>query len=371
MFIMVWVVYLSVLPPKWGLNREETIMRGPTRRAFVYGIGTATLVPLATGDVAAREAGGPIRTVVAFDPAAGELPESVAFDTEGNGYVTLGSGAIRRFSPRDLRLGSPGEDFATVPDFEPGVDLLLGVTVAPDGTVYAVSTSATIDLEALSLAPSGGTVWRIGPDGTADRLVDLPTDPDEDGFPNDLLYRDEHEDLLVTDSLGGAIWRVTLDGEASPWLTDPLLEPDPEAPFLPIGVNGIVAGDEGIYVANTTAASVVHVPTGPDGAAGTPHLVAQEEQLFGADGIALDAEGNAYVAVAVIEAVARVGPGGTVEIVAGGEGLAFPSALAFGTAPGQRCTLFVTNFDAVEALTGGDPEPSLAALDVGIPGRPV
>jgi len=343
-------------------------MTTPTRRAFIYGIGTATVLTSVPGAAAASAEGGSVRPVVAFDPAAGELPESIAFDGDGNAYVTLGTGEIRRFSPRDLRLGCPGEAFATVPEFEPGVDLLLGVTVARDGTVYAVRTTATIDLEALTLAPSAGAVWRFAPDRTADRVVDLPADPDEEGFPNDLLYRADHGDHLVTDSLRGAIWRVA-DGEASVWLADPLLEPDPDAPFLPIGVNGIARGADGIYVANTTAASVVHVPVEPDGSAGAPDLLARDERLFGADGIALDAEGNVYVAVAVTEAIARVSPDGAVEVLAEGEGLAYPSAVAFGTAPDRRCTLFVTNFDAVEALTEGTPEPGLGALDVRVPGR--
>lgn len=342
-------------------------MTNITRRTFLSVTGAATLLPMATPVAAIQDEVGSPRTIVTFDPERGELPESIAFDRDGNAYVTLSSGELRRFSSRDLQEGGSGEPFATLDAFEPG-DLFLGITITRDGTLYAVHLSATFDFEQLTIPTAEGTILRIGADGTVDALVDLPLDAAERAFPNDLVYRETHGDLLVTDTLRGAIWRVTDAGDATIWMEDSLLEPDQDAPFFPTGGNGIAVRDDGLYVVNTTTASLIHIPTDRDGTAGNLRLVVQDERLFGADGIALDTHGNVYVAVATAETVARVTPEGMVTILAD-EGLAFPSALVFGTAPGQRCTVYITNFDAVEAFTGGDPEPSLAALDVGVRGH--
>lgn len=329
--------------------------------------GAATLLPAATPVVATSDAVGSSRIVLTFDPERGEPPESIAVDRDGNAYVTLGSGEIRRLSPDDLREGTPGESFATLDAFEPG-DLILGITATSSGTLYAVQLSAAFDFEQFTIPTSEGTVWRIDADGAGDALVDVPLDESGRTFPNDPVHRESHGDLLVTDSLRGAIWRITDDGDATIWTEDPLLEPDVDAPFFPIGGNGIAVGSDGLYVANTTAASIVFVPVGAEGAAGTPTLVAQDERLFGADGIALDTRETVYVAVSAAESIARVTPDGAVTILAD-EGLAFPSSLAFGTVPGQRCTAYIVNYDAVEAFTGEEPEPSLAALKVGVRGR--
>lgn len=345
-----------------------------TRRTIVRTIGALALLPT-TGVASAssapsRDGIGAPRTVVELDPTAGELPESIAFDAAGTAYVTLGTGEIRTWSPSALEDGSAGEPFATVSPFGPE-DLFAGITATAGGTFYAVQISPTTDLETLEIPASSGTVWRVAADGTTERLAELPADSSADAFPNDVVRRERHGDLLVTDSLRGAVWRVTDDGDATVWLEHPVFEANRDAPFLPIGANGIVRVGDCLYVANTTDASIVRVPIAEDGTAGDPVTVVQDERLFGADGLAADAHGNVYVAVAASEAIARVAPGGRVTILAEGEGLAFPSAVAFGTAPGRERTVYVTNYDAVEALTGGEPEPGLAALEVGVPGRSV
>lgn len=342
-----------------------------SRRAFVRLAGATTLLPLMGLAAAQPDEVGTVRSVVDFDPAAGELPESIAFDTEGNAYVTLGTGEIRSFTPNDLEDGTEGEPFATVSPFAPEEDLFAGITATPGGTLYAVQISPVLDLEALDIPDSSGTVWEIGSDGAAEPLVDLPLEETGDAFPNDLIHRERHGDLLITDSLQGTIWQVTNDGEATVWLSDPLLEPDQEAPFFPIGANGIAQTNGCLYVANSTTASLVRVPVAADGTAGTPSLLVQDERLFGADGIALDVYGNVYIAVSAGESIARVTPGGSVNILAESSGLAFPSAVAFGTAPRQERTIYITNYDAVEALMDGTPEPSLAALDVDVAGRSI
>jgi sugar lactone lactonase YvrE len=351
-------------------TRHGEVSTGSTRRTFVALVGATALAPF-VGSAAAQPDADGVRTVVEFDPAVGELPESIAFDGEGDAYVTLGSGELRRFTPSDLDDGAAGEPFATVSPFAPGEDLFLGVRPTPDGTVYAVQTSPTLDFEALDVPASSGRVWRIDPEGAPEVLLDLPTEGDGPAFPNDLVHREDHGDLLVTDSLRGAIWRVTEGGDASVWLADPLLEANADAPFFPIGANGIAAGERCLYVANTTAASVVRVPVAAAGTAGSPELLAQDERLFGADGIALDADGNVAVATSASQSIVRVGPDGDLDVLAEGDGLAFPSDVAYGAARGQRRTLYVTNYDAVEALTGGTPQPSLAALDVDVAGRSV
>lgn len=217
-----------------------------TRRAVLRTTGAASFLSIATSAAADPDALKTPTTIVDFDPEAGELPESLAFDPRGTAYVTLGTGDIRAFSSQELETGATGETFATIAPFEPGVDLFVGITATARGTLYAVQASPTTDFDTGTIPASDGTIWRVTCTGRVQRLIDLPLDETEEAFPNDLIRRKHHKDLLVTDSLRGAIWRVTDDGTATIWLDDPLLDPDPDAPFLPVGVNGIAAAPNGI-----------------------------------------------------------------------------------------------------------------------------
>src|SRR3954465_12960219 len=114
--------------------------------------------------------------VTAFDPANGELPESVTEDRNGNLYFSM-SNTIRKRTP-----SGQISVFATLPI----PVFALGVKVGPDGCIYNASTSLS--------AVVGALVWRTCSPGIAQQFAAL----DPQGGPNDLAF-DDDGNLFVTD----------------------------------------------------------------------------------------------------------------------------------------------------------------------------
>jgi sugar lactone lactonase YvrE len=288
----------------------------------------------------------PIRTVVSFDPGANEFTEGLAIDHRGTMYVGMAlTGEIRGIAPE-------GSQF-TLAKLDVGDGLLLGLATDARGTVYAALAS---------FWPETHGVWRITPDGQASRLAAL----DPSGFPNALAF-DERGNLFASDSFLGLIWRIPAGGGAADlWVQDPLLSGDPVT-GIGIGANGLAFRGRFLYAANTDRSSVVRIPVNPDGTAGTPSLFVQDSQLHGADGIAWDVKGHLYVVTdGLANSLARVDPGLSVSTLAdAGEGLDYPTSVAFGTGLGHRTELFIAN----GGFNFGNP--AVLAADVGTPGAPL
>jgi sugar lactone lactonase YvrE len=301
--------------------------------------------------------------VVAFDPAAGEYPEGIAVSSNGGIYVGLtGLGEIRRIDGEGATT-----TVATIP-LESGDLGVLGLTFSADGTLYAAVVSSS---------PSAHGVWRIDRQGGATHL----SGTEVMAFPNDLAF-DQRGHLYITDSVLGAVWRLSRDGAVSLWTQDPLLVGTGDFGLgIPIGANGVafVPGQAGggigkggqgalagrLLVANTEVGQLVEIGMLPDGSAGASRVVAASSTLIGLDGIATDAHGRVYGAVNVGNAVVVVNAQeGTVQAVA--EGLDFPAGLAFGTTGRNRHSLFVTNFALINEV---DPSPGVIRLDLPPPGR--
>ena len=93
------------------------------------------------------------------------------------------------------------------------------------------------------------------------------------------------------------------------------------------------------------------------------------------DGLAIDLLGNIYVAAIGAQAVLKIKRRtGEPEILASEDPYDWPSSLAFGTARGERRTLFSVNFSVGEDF--GDPRsdragPGVVAVRTRIPGAPV
>ncbi len=139
---------------------------------------------------------------------------------------------------------------------------------------------------------------------------------------------------LVSDDRPGTdtIREVTLDGDVSVWVQG---VPTP---------NGMVFSldNRTLYVAATfEGVGLWRVPVNEQGEAGTP----EQWVSFGAsstpDGVAIDSEGNVYVALNLSDEIAQVKPDGTVTIIA--EGVSKPASLAFGQGEYDPCSLYVTN----------------------------
>jgi sugar lactone lactonase YvrE len=269
----------------------------------------------------ARSAAVELETVVTFDPHAHEYPEGVAVDPSGALYVSLSSiGEIRRIAPDGTQT--------VLAQLHVAGGYTLGITLAPDGAIYAaVPATPQKDLG----------LWRIEPDGTATRVSAL----DPKGFPNDVALDDEGN-AFVSDSALGAVWRVTEDGATSLWIQHPLLQGD--RTVFGFGANGLELHEGALFVANTSKGSIVRIPIRGNGEAGRPAIFVQDPALIGADGLAFDGAGNAYVTTdGVQNTLVRVTGGGVIETLAtAAHGLDYPASVAFGTGV-DSATLFIAN----------------------------
>jgi len=329
--------------------------------------------------------------VWAFKPPGtdfpGELPENVAIDRRGNKYVSVPSvGQIWKFSPANELPENPSEN--PFVQFDTGGDFLVGPTgleVDPNGTLFACFASDLDDSDT-DPAPDANGVYRIDRDGNKSLYAPLPPANDEDPrptFPNDILLFGDS--LLVTDSFRGVVYRVWPD-EAEVWASGGHLQ-GPSS-FFPVGANGIAAAKDGtVYVANTDKGLLVEIPVEKDGSAGDPEIFVGEDEedtdytkneLYGADGLAIDTRENLYVALNRQNRIARVSPSRNVETLAKdsiGEAphdapLDAPSDVTFGTARGEQKTVFITNLTDLSTLSP-DSNPSFMKLDVGVPGMPI
>ena len=288
----------------------------------------------------------------ALTMSAPNLPESIAFDHRGNMYLGI------PFTNRVVKVAPDGTQstVATLPGLNP-----LGVRLDNAGNVF--------------VAVVGSGVWEVPAAGGAARQ--LASGP---GLWNGLAF-DHRGNLFVSESGGGAVWRLATDGTFTKWSGSPLLKgtaaPGPCGlvhPAVPsfglIGANGIAFNKHGdMLVANTDLGSIVRIVVNTDGSAGTASIFAGPScDLWGADGIDMDNQDNLYVAANSRGQIDRVDPSGGIEVLAAGAPLNFPADLAFGTGRGERTQLFIANFAAFATSTGA---PGVLRLDVGIPGRPI
>ena len=286
--------------------------------------------------------------VASFDPAKGEFPEGIAFDLHGNLYVSIAPlGEIRR---------REGDSWAVYARIDPGTTGLgvLGLAADRCGTIYAAAPTDAPDWHGVVAVSPGGALERLP---GSEQMI----------FPNALAF-DHRGNLYITDSIGGAIWRVPPEGAAELWLAgETLAGTGALGNGFPLGANGIAYFRGRLYVANTEKKQVVEIPIDDSGAAGTPSVL----HAFGGpmdflDGITVDLVGNLYVLVAGANQLVRIERSGDVTTVADtADGLNIPASLAFGPGPLSR-TLFVTNL-SLPSLTP-DPTPGVVSFAVPLPG---
>jgi sugar lactone lactonase YvrE len=290
----------------------------------------------------AAAAGPRVRVVTAFDASQNELPEGLAVTKNGSMFVGFApTGEIVRVRP-----GGAVSHVATLPN---GSGLLAGLELDDRGRLFAA-------LASFDAATEG--IWRVSRHGVR-RVAALPANT----FPNGIAFRGKA--MYVTDSFGGAVYRIR-DGRARVWFQSKLLIGDLSSSF-PVGANGIqfLGGDA--YVVNDQKGRLVRIPVRRNGIAGAPVVLLHDPAIIGADGIAFDVRGNLYVALNEKNELARIGPSGGIRVLAtAADGLDFPATPAFGESPGNRTSLFVTNF---AFGTTKHPNPALLVLNVGVRGK--
>jgi sugar lactone lactonase YvrE len=314
----------------------------------------ATLIALAAAPAQAAPARGHAApTPIRFNPSAGELPEGITLDHHGDIFVSLGPlGVIR-----EVAADGTQSTIATVAPAGKGLGPL---GLARDGRGDIFAAVATFD-------PATTGVFEVSTRGAVTRLPGSGNI----GLPNGLAF-DDRGSLYVTDSLQGAVWRLSSNAPATKFVQDPLLAGDGSFGFgFPIGANGIAYRHGSLYVAATEAGRIVRIPIAHNGTAGTLQVVDEGSQLIGADGCQFDAHGNLYIALNVQNKLVRLSPSGALTVLAtAADGLDFPASPLFGLGHGDRTTVFLTNL-AVGHSSPADAHPSVLAFQVGVPGQPL
>jgi sugar lactone lactonase YvrE len=292
--------------------------------------------------------------VLALDPTVPQLPESMAVDEHGNFFLSVGSTVVK------VNASLAVSTLATLPIASGG--FATGVKFGPGGDLFVAAGAFDPALDA-------SYVFRVNPTSGS---ISVVADLDPDGFPNDMAF-DNSGATFLTDSALGVIWKIPNNGAPSIWLSDPLLQGNPNSAAFgaPFGANGISFDQKKktLYVSNTDLGAILQIRVRPSGAPGDVEVFAADPRLVGADGIAFDRSGTLYVAVNTQNRIAAVDKKGRVSVVAEGGLLDGPSSLAFGVAPCDRHTLFLTNFAITSASTpGGTPNPGILSLRVSTPG---
>jgi sugar lactone lactonase YvrE len=287
-----------------------------------------------------------VSVVVDFDPALGELPEALAVNDEGDAFLSMASGEIKKVTSSGdattfANLPSPGENgFVTGVAFNASGDLFVGF-----GSFDAATHG----------------IWRVAPDGTTERFVEL----DVATLPNDIAFHG-NGDMFVSDSFGGQVLRIAPSGEVDVWTNHAALAPAELAPLpFAVGPNGIAfdADESNLYVVTTGTGRLVRIPVGADGSAGTAEVVVEDrDELAGADGVAFDGDGLLYVANFVSDQILAVTQDGEIETIAEGAPLQNPSDVAFA----NESEVLITSFAVLRALglQEGTPAPALLRLTI-------
>lgn len=283
-----------------------------------------------------------------FNAAAGELPEGLAVGLPGSAAPSGGlyAGMLATGEIKHVAYDGRVSSFAQLP--APGEGFMTGLEWGEDGLYVGLA----------SFDPDTHGIWWVSSDGSqVMRWIAFETTT----LPNALKFWNGY--LYVTDSIGGAIWRINSQGQVTQWVQSPLLLGDADiSPVpIPIGANGLVIEGGMAYVANSNFGRIVRIPIQSNGTAGPPVVHAQGADLVGADGLAgvPGAAGTTlYVAVNAQDAFARVAPNGAVTTIAQGGVLQTPASIVY-----SRGTLYLTNMTLFE--DEAVRQPGILALLIG------
>lgn len=260
---------------------------------------------------------------------AGQFPEGLVVNRAGTPIVSVTTFGATQQEPghgQVVKVSNSGAKKPFGPRFNVGAGVLTGLALDRRGGVYLA--------DAAFRAPAAAGVLRIGPGGSASRVLRLP----DSDFPNGVAVR--HGAVFVSDSVHGKIYRVDRrGGNGSVWLKSKLL-----APKKAFGANGIAFWRGSLYVAVTDSGRIVRVPVHANGAAGHPRVVVRSKRLHGADGITFDSRGRLYIATSSTNKLMRLNrEGHLVKLADQSDGLRYPTTPAFD--PKHPRLLYLVNGD--------------------------
>jgi hypothetical protein len=167
----------------------------------------------------------------------------------------------------------------------------------------------------------------------------------------------EEGSILVVDSVLGVIYRVFVhEGRLEKWLQHDLFTKpsDSQTP----GINGIKVHNGSVFCSNTDARTIIHVDLADGQPKGEPTLLYHD---IGVDDFAIDEKGSIYAATHVYQSVIKIDPDGKRARIAGGPDSAIvagTTAAAFGRAPGDSQSLYVTTTGGISLPVNGEVGPA-------------
>ena len=208
----------------WDLERTQN-PAGALVETHAYGLAGGSDGMLWMADAAGNDllkvdpATGDVELVAVFDAMPGPIPNpnrggakeiepvptSVAFDDDGNIYVSLLSGVP--FLPEMSKVVQVTQD-GVVSDYSTGLTMLTDLKTAPDGHLYAVSIGVFTEE---GPQPNSGSVLRIG-EGTAETVISGLSNPTA------LAFDSAGNAYVTTNGLGvpGSGEVLRFDGVGSP-----------------------------------------------------------------------------------------------------------------------------------------------------------
>jgi sugar lactone lactonase YvrE len=298
----------------------------------------------------------PVQTVVSFNAANLETPESLVFDRAGNLYISLAlTGEIRKIAPdgtqstfAQLPLGAPLTPCGAL------VNIMGGLALDEHGNLY-------VAVGACDLANRG--IWKVSASGQMRILSHLPIE----SLPNGVALH--HGQLYVADSALGRVWTLPAEGgEPAVWIQDDLLFAPPGSPFP--GANGLKVYHGEVYVSNSGGGTIIAIPFLHNDLAGAPRIHAHVPAPQGCDDFAFDVHGSLYCTTDPFRTLIRIDPDGSSEILlTAADGLDGPTATAFGIHGQDRFNLYITN--AAFPFFSDTHQPSLMRLRLDVPGAPL
>jgi hypothetical protein len=287
-----------------------------TMKAAVAAAAVAVVAATAVTASAATEPVSNPRILVRYDLAAGQQPENVALEPDGNLDVTLSiAGQVERVTPTGQRqllatLPAPSDGGVNTPVL--GHSLATGLVRTADGTLYIGYAAGHDDLTG---------IWRVRPGGTPTRIVPLTAA----SFPNGMALDERTGTLYIADSTRETIWRVPITGGTpTAWLSGPELKRS-----TGLGPNGLRIHNAAVWLSNSDQGTLLRVPIEGNGRAGAVETKATGLPFFPDDFAFIGHTDKIIVALNVANEVALVQPNGSHTIVlTGADGLEGPTAVA-------------------------------------------
>ena len=275
------------------------------------------------------------RVVAHFDFTAGQQPENITLEPNGDADVTFAyAHQVARVTPQGTIT-----ILATLPAAPSGTTAASGIVRTSDGTLY---------VNYLDIGGTESGIWRISRNGSAEPVAALP----DAGFLNGLALDPGTGALFTVDSFAGTVWKVwPRTGKAEVWASGQDLQPTAPGGF---GVNGLKVHGGSVWVTNSSQGTLLRIPILPDGSAGTTVVAATG--LASIDDFSFTGHGNTVLAAQPgLNQVDLIASGGASRaVLTAADGISGPSSVAV-----SGRTVYVTS---AAYATGVDPNLLMARL---------